>query len=112
MFLKLDVAVNIFVVIGVEEEEKPFMFSTNWQIYRLSHSPTEVRLSTRLPQKRSRTKLWIAFGVSMLSIATYLLYLSYLFTAPELVDVSKLMTFIGNKLTGILELVTRTLSSI
>jgi len=106
VFLKLDVAVNIFVVIGVEEEEKPFAFSTNWQIYRLSHSPTEIRLSTKLPQKSSRTKLWIAFGVSMLSVVTLFIIM------PELADVPKLMAHIGNKLTGILELVTRALSSI
>ena len=105
MFLKLEVAINIFVVIRVEKEEKPFMFSTNWKIYRLSHSPTKGRLSTILPQKRSRTKLWIAFGVSMLSIVTLLIM-------PELTGVPKLMTYIGDKLTGILELVTRTLSSI
>ena len=57
-----------------------------------------------LPQKRSRMKLWIAFGVSMLSIATLLII------KPELADVPKLMAYIGNKLMGIVELITRTLS--
>lgn len=58
------------------------------------------------PPKHSKTKLCIAFGVSMLSIATLFIVM------PELMDVPKLMAYIGNKLADILELITRTLSSI
>lgn len=91
----------------VKKDEKPFIFSTNWKIYRLSHSLTRVRPLTKeeLPPKHSKTKLWMAFGFSMLSIVT-------LFIMPELTDVPKLMTYTGNKLMDILELITRTLSSI
>jgi hypothetical protein len=64
-----------------------------------------MKPSTReeLP-KRSKTKLWITLGVSMLSIAALLIIM------PETADVPKLTTYIGNKLTDILELITRALS--
>jgi hypothetical protein len=92
-------------VTSIKKDDDPPVFSLNWQIYRISRSLTEPSTRVGLP-KRSRTKWWIAFGVSVLSIATLFMVM------PELVDVPKLTTCIGNKLTDILELITRTLSSI
>jgi len=88
----------------MKKDDDPFIFSLNWQIYKISRSLIKPSTTEELPRKRSRTKLWIAFGVSMLSIATLLII------KPELADVPKLMAYIGNKLMGIVELIPRTLS--
>jgi len=88
----------------MKKDDDPFIFSLNWQIYKISRSLIKPSTTEEPLQKRSRTKLWIAFGVSMLSIATLLII------KPELADVPKLMAYIGNKLMGIVELITRTLS--
>jgi len=91
-------------VTSAKKDDDPLIFSLNWQIYKISRSLMKPSTTEELPQKHSRTKLWIAFGVSMLSIATLFILM------PELVGVPKLMAYIGNKLMGILELITRTLS--
>lgn len=89
---------------SVKKDDDPLIFSLNWQIYKTSRSLMRPSTGIDLPQKRSKRKLWIGFGVSMLSIATLFIVM------PELADVPKLMAYVGNKLMGIVELVTRTLS--
>jgi len=89
---------------SVKKDDDPLIFSLNWQIYKTSRSLMKPSTGIDLPQKGSKRKLWIAFGVSILSIATLLII------KPELVDVPKLMAYIGNKLMGIVELIPRTLS--
>jgi len=88
----------------MKKHENPPIFSTNWQIYRISQSLKQLTRE-ETPKKRSRTRLWVALGVSMLSIATLFIVM------PEMADVPKLMAYLGNKLTDILELITRALSS-
>jgi len=89
---------------SVKKDDDPLIFSLNWQIYKISRPLIKPSTTEELPQKRSRTKWWIVFGVVTLSIATLFILM------PQLVDVPKLTTYIGNKLMGIVELVTRTLS--
>jgi len=88
----------------MKKDEDPPIFSTNWQIYRIS-PPEKPLTREETPKKRSRTRLWVALGVSMLSIATLFIVM------PEMANLPKLMAYLGNKLTDILELITRTLSS-
>jgi hypothetical protein len=90
-------------VISVKKDDDPPVFSLNWQIYRISRSLTEPSTRKELP-KRSKAKWWIALGASMLSIATLFIVM------PELADIPKLTTYIGSKLTDILELIRHTLS--
>jgi len=88
----------------VKKGDDPLIFSLNWQIYKISRPLIKPSTTEELPQKHPKRKLWIALGVSMLSIATLFILM------PELGDLPKLMAYIGNKLMGIVELITRTLS--
>jgi len=89
----------------MKKDEGPLIFSTNWQIYKISRPLMTPSTREELPPKRSKTKWWIAFGISILSIATLFIVM------PELADAPSLLTYVGNKLMDVLELITRTLSS-